>query len=76
MKLTLQYLRQYRNLKKNFKAVCKLIIQRFSFLDIGTTQNKSVYFHSAIVYEFISSFLSATSSSASLKLSINDPAAK
>ena len=40
---------------KNFKAVCKLIIQCFSFLDIGTTQNKSVYFHSAIVYEFISS---------------------
>ena len=35
---------------------CKLIIQRFSFLDIGKTQNKSVYFHSAIVYEFISSF--------------------
>ena len=34
----------------------KLIIQRFSFLDIGKTQNKSVYFHSAIVYEFISSF--------------------
>ena len=41
---------------KKIKAICKLIIQRFSFLDIGTTQNKSVYFHSAIVYEFISSF--------------------
>ena len=40
-----------------FKVVCKLIIHRFSFLDIDTTQNKSVYFHSARVYcEFISSF--------------------
>ena len=43
-------------IKKNFKAVCKLIIQRFSYLDIVTSQNKSVYFHSAIVYEFIPSF--------------------
>ena len=61
---------------KNFKGVCKLIIQHL--VSWILTQHKTNQCISTLLMCKNSSllFMSATSSSASLKFSMNDPAAK